>query len=181
MEIKQYDKKYLEQYCKLYIETWKAEPYGEVFTVEEAQVSLAQNIDYQYLLLNGEEVIGFVSGRPLNRFCDFFDDSVLPKSIDRSQTFYISELSIKSEYRKLGLGLVLINFLIAAARQDGYSQFVLRTYQSFTNPALPLYYKLGMKTKLTRTGDVHQVEIFQTRIDSRPVIDSRIYFYKTFA
>ena len=180
MEIKQYTKKYLNQYCKLYIETWKEEPYGEIFIGQEVQTTLEQNQQYQYLLLRHEEVIGFVSGRPLIQFCDFFDNSLLIQKINMNKAFYISDLSIKSDYRKLGLGAVLINFLIAAARADNYSEFVLRTHQSFTNPALSLYYNLGMKTRLTKTGKVHQVKVSQARIDNRPVTDSRIYFYKVF-
>ena len=180
MEINQYSNEYEEQYIQLYIDTWKAEPYGEKFIKENISNHLVKNSGYLFLLVEKNEVIGFVGGRPLNHFCDFYNDEQLIKKVNTEKAFYIDELGVKIEFRKLGLGTLLTNFLISNARSKGYNEFVLRTHRSYSNPALKLYFNLGFNPRTLQNGEAHLVDTLQTRIDDRPDIDSRVYFYRTY-
>lgn len=176
-----YSKIYKEQYCDLYIATWKVEPYGEKFTREEITTSLESNKDFLYLLIEekSNKLIGFVGGRPISHECDFFINEASPP-IEMEKGFYISELGVDEAHKRYGWGQMLTAFLISSAREKGFSQFVLRTHADHSNPAIGLYYKLGMKPRKTKEGKVHGVETTQSRIDERPEQDFRIYFYKTF-
>ena len=179
LKIVPFEDKFSDQYCDLYIKTWKEEPYGELFTKEEVGNHLEYNLGYLYLLLHDDNVIGFIGGRPLTKNCSFFDNQA-STPIDLESGFYIDELGLDIPNRNHGWGRILTSFLISAARQDGYSEFVLRTHSIESNPALGLYQRLGMQTRTTNNGEIHQVLTEQKRIDNRAAGDSRIYFYKTY-
>lgn len=176
-----YSGNYEKQYCDLYIKTWKVEPYGELFTPEEIVNHLGSNQDFLYLLIEGENgnLVGFVGGRPISQDCDFFVNEALPP-IEPRKAFYIDELGVEETHKMYGWGKMLMTFLIACAREKGFSEFVLRTHGDPGNPAIKLYEKLGMKQRTTKEGKVHGVETSQRRIDGRPEQDFRPYFYKTF-
>ena len=180
-EVIRYSDSYEKRYCDLYIATWKVEPYGEAFTSEEIVNHLGSNKDFLYLLVEkgSDKVIGFVGGRPVSHECDFFvNEASPPLEIDKA--FYIDELGVDETHKLCGWGLMLMSFLISSARKKGFSQFVLRTHADHSNPAIGLYYKLGMKPRRTKADKVHGVETTQRRIDGRPETDFRIYFYKSF-
>lgn len=179
MSIIRYSKKYEEKYHSLYRETWKVEPYGELFSDSEITESVDKNKSFLYLLINdnSDSVIGFVGGRAISD-CSFFDNK--PK-LDLQTVFYIDELGIEKEHKRLGWGATLTQFLINTARESGFSQFILRTHASHINPAISLYYKLGFKTMKTDTGDIYGIDTQQTRIDGRADTDFRIYFYKQYS
>ena len=179
--IKKYSESYQEQYCDLYIATWKVEPYGELFVAEEVIDHLESNRDFLYLLIEEEsdKLIGFVGGRPISHKCDFFINEAIPP-VDMEKAFYIDELGIEESHKMRGWGQMLMGFIISNAREAGFSQFVLRTHADDSNPAIRLYYKLGMKPRETKEGKVHGVETTQRRINDRPETDFRIYFYKTY-
>lgn len=174
--IKSYSDRYQAGYCELYIETWKSEPYGELFTQKEIVEHLVTNNGYHYLLMEEETdtVVGFVAGRPLLNDCPFFLNE---SNVDPMTTFYIDELGVLDAHRKRGWAQTLMRYLMSCAREQGFKQFVLRTHSSESNPALKLYDRLGFKTKMTSSGEIHRVATQQTRIDSRPETDLRIYFY----
>jgi ribosomal protein S18 acetylase RimI-like enzyme len=180
-EVIKYSGRYEKQYCDLYIATWRVEPYGEAFTSEEIMNHLGSNEGFLYLLIEEEsdKVIGFVGGRAISHECDFFiNEASLP--IDIEKGFYVDELGIEETHKMYGWGQLLMSFLISSAREKGFSEFVLRTHADHSNPAIGLYYKLGMKPRRTNADKVHGVETTQRRIDGRPETDFRIYFYKTF-
>jgi ribosomal protein S18 acetylase RimI-like enzyme len=179
MKLIKYSERYEKQYCALYIKTWKVEPYGEKFTSKEIVRHMTGNKDFLFLLIEEESdrIIGFVGGRPISRECGFFKNDAIPPVV----TFYIDELGIEKTHKRLGWGEVLMRFLIATAREAGFSQFVLRTHRDHSNPAIGLYYKLGMKPRITKSGKVHGVWTQQRRIDGRSKQDFRIYFYQTFS
>lgn len=174
--IKPYSDIYQAGYCDLYIETWEAEPYGELFTKDEIVEHLVKNSGYHYLLIEDETdtLVGFVAGRPLLNDCPFFLNE---SNVDLKSTFYIDELGVLDAHRKRGWAQTLMRFLMSCAREQGFEQFVLRTHSSEFNPALKLYGKLGFKTKMTLSGEIHGIATRKTRIDSRPETDLRIYFY----
>jgi ribosomal protein S18 acetylase RimI-like enzyme len=174
--IKSYSEKYQASYCNLYIETWKAEPYGELFTNDEIVDHMVKNSRYHYLLVEEETdtLLGFVAGRPLVNDCPFFLNET---NIDLTNTFYIDELGVLDAHRKRGWAQTLMRYLMSCAREQGFEQFVLRTHSGESNPALKLYDRLGFKTRPTSSGEIHGVATQQTRIDSRPQSDLRIYFY----
>lgn len=177
--IKKYSEIYQKQYCDLYIATWKIEPYGELFTEEKILKHLNYNLDFLYLLIQEEKnVIGFVGGRPISDYCEFFINEACPP-IEMKKGFYIDELGIEASHKRHGWGQTLMEFLFSCARESGFTEFVLRTHADPSNPAIKLYDKLGMKPRKTKFGKVHGVDTPQTRIDSRPEEDFRIYFYKT--
>jgi ribosomal protein S18 acetylase RimI-like enzyme len=177
-----YSEKYKKQYCDLYISTWQVEPYGELFTPDEALKSLEKNNGASYLLVEEktDKVIGFVAGRPIKQKCSFFSNDAIPL-IDINKAFYISQLGVAKEHKKHGWGQTLILFLISNARENNFSEFILTTHANPSNPAIALYNKLGFSTRNTKDGKVHGREIEQNRIDSRPLKDFRIYFYKVYS
>jgi ribosomal protein S18 acetylase RimI-like enzyme len=178
--IEPYSSAYEQQYLALYIATWQDEPYRELFSPAEVLDNLAKNLRFLYLLVDDhDEVIGFVGGRPLSQSCEFFDNKCVP-SIDRDVSFYIDELGIAKTRRGAGFGAKLTEFLIGAARDAGYSQLVLRTHASESNPAMVLYERLGFERRNTITGTDHVVDTTQIRVDQKtPETDPRIYYYKT--
>lgn len=180
-EVIEYSGRYEKQYCDLYIKTWEVEPYGEVLTHQETISSLEINKGFLYLLVEekNDKVIGFVGGRPLSKCRDFFKNDAVPK-VEIEKGFYIGDLGVDEAHKRSGWGQVLMSFLISIAREKGFSQFVLRTHADDSNPAIGLYYKLGMKPRMTTEGRVHGVEATQSRIDGRPEKDFRTYFYKTY-
>jgi ribosomal protein S18 acetylase RimI-like enzyme len=174
-----YIEKYQKQYCKLYIDTWKAEPYGELFKCDEIISHIIKNKDYLYLLIEEtkDKVIGFVGGRPILCDCSFFTNET---GIDMNNAFYIDELGIDERHKNLGWGQTLMHYIISSARENNFNLFVLRTHASEINPAIKLYKKLGFITKKNKNGKVHGVYTEQRRIDNRPPKDFRIYFYKDY-
>jgi len=172
---------YKAQYCYLFSATWMGEPYGEIFTEEEILKSLNENKNFLYILLGNEndEIMGFVGGRPLADNCSFFlNESITPISFQSA--FYISELVVAEKQRRCGWAHPLTLFLVSAARVQGYNQFVLRTHSDPNNPAQRLYRKLGFETRNILDGNLHGIITEQSRIDSRPTSDFRIYFYKEY-
>jgi len=177
----EYSETYQDKYCDLYIETWKSAPYFEQFTKEEIVKHLDSNKGFLYLLIevNTDKLIGFVGGRPISYKCDFFlNDAVKP--INMAKGFYIDELGVEESHKKNGWGFMLMQFLICSASAKGYNQFVLRTHSNHTNPAIGLYYKLGMKPQKTASGKVHGVDTEQMRTNGKIEKDFRVYFYKTY-
>ena len=75
---------------------------------------------------------------------------------------------------------MLMQFLICSVLERGFSQFVLRTHTSHSNPAIGLYYKLGMKLQKDGLGNVHGIDTGQMRINGKVESDFRIYFYKIY-
>lgn len=73
-----------------------------------------------------------------------------------------------------------MQFLICSAREKGFTQFVLRTHSNHSNPAISLYYKLGMKPQKTKSGEVHGVDTEQMKLSGEVEKDFRIYFYKIY-
>lgn len=160
----------------MYIETWKVEPYGELFTKDEIVAHLVKNSGHHYLLVEEEtdSLLGFVAGRPLLSDCPFFLNAC---NVDLKTTFYIDELGVRDAHKKRGWAQALMRYVMSCAREQGFKQFVLRTHSSESNPALKLYDRLGFRTKMTSSGEIHGAATRQTRIDSRPETDLRIYFY----
>jgi len=178
--IKKYSENYQQQYCDLYISTWKVEPYGELFNSQEIINHLFVNKDYLFLLIkeDSDKIIGFVGGRPLQYECPFFINDT---NIDVNITFYIGELGVDEKHKKFGWGQMLMHHLISCARENNFNQFVLRTHSSETNPAIKLYQKLGFNTKIDKNGKIHGIDTVQKRIDDRSEMDFRLYFYKTYS
>lgn len=172
--------RYRGQFVALYITTWEAAPYRELFAPEQVDESLSRDEGFVYILIDDpNEVVGFVSGRPLARDCDFFDHGCIPP-IDRERAFYIDALGIDKARRESGFGQTLMHFLISAARDARFSQFVLRTHASVPNPAIALYERLGFERRRTADWQDHGVNTHQARIDrDTPEMDFRIYYYKT--
>lgn len=178
----EYTDNYQEAYCDLYIQTWKSAPYLEVFTKEEIINHLDSNKGFLYLLVenSSNRLIGFVGGRPISHKCDFFKNEAV-NPINISKGFYIDELGVEELHRKSGWGTMLMEFLICSASEKGFNQFVLRTHSNHSNPAISLYYKLGMKPQKIASGEVHGVDTQQMRTSGQVEKDFRIYFYKIFS
>jgi ribosomal protein S18 acetylase RimI-like enzyme len=180
--IEPYSHAYQEQCVSLYIATWQEAPYRERFTPDEVNESLTRDEGFVYVLIDDRnDVIGFVSGRPLARDCEFFDDGCVPP-VNRDVAFYIDALGIDKARRESGFGVTLMHFLMSVARDAQFSQFVLRTHASASNPATPLYERLGFERRRTTggRGQDHGVDTRQTRIDrDTPETDFRFYYYKT--
>lgn len=168
---------WLDQYCNLYIETWKSEPYGELFCREDVLNQLSHG-DQVFLLLNDADLVGFVGGRPLGRNCDFFRNEGR-ETLSVDNTFYISELSVKQEFRRFGFGYMLMRLAFSEAKLSGYSSFLLRTHACADNPAKSLYRKLGMNPQRNLADEILSIPVDQERIDDRPRVDERVYYLKT--
>lgn len=170
-----FEKDYLNDYVGLYITTWREEPYGEDFSPNDVYLQI-DNGDQIYLLVSDRSLVGFAGGRPLAQNCEFFEK---PKNfvVGIEDVFYISELAVRKDYRSCGFGNLLMQFLISAAKSQGFNHIVLRTHASPANPAVPLYYKLGMKPLLRDLRTVHSVSVKQKRIDARLTSDNRVYYH----
>ena len=179
IQIVPFSQDYLTDYIDLYISTWREEPYGEDFAENEVHRQIA-NGDQIHLLVNDCSLIGFVGGRPLEQNCDFYQEPEELR-VKTQDFFYISELTVSRDQRSLGFGNLLMQFISSAARAQGFCHFLLRTHASLANPAVPLYYKLGMSPLTRESGDVHSVSVEQKRIDDRPETDSRVYYYDRLA
>jgi len=178
MDIRPYSSEYLEAFCDLYISIWRAEPYGELFTTAEVKRHMWKNERFLFLLVDDGTLVGFVGGRPVAHFCDFFDNRCVP-SVSLTSGFYIDELGVAPAFRGRGRGSALMRWVMGSAANTGFTEFVLRTHaDKQRNPAMPMYSRLGFEERLDDQGTVHSVPVKQARIDSRPDVDIRTYLYK---
>ncbi|GAB5526880.1 MAG: hypothetical protein Roseis2KO_47520 [Roseivirga sp.] len=171
MIIEHYSPVFENNFINLYKEIWKDDPYGELFSEKEVKQSLRQ----QHLLIlalgDERELMGFIGGFP---FEDYQKKEEL-KSVDiGGKVFYFSELAVKKTYRKMGIAQKLYEAFEEAVHDKGYNSILLRTSASALNPALNFYNDAGYQ-------HIPGIEskVSQTRIDERPIIDTRFYYVKT--
>lgn len=68
------------------------------------------------------------------------------------QRIYLSRMIVKKEYRNQGIGAIILDYLIAQAKQMGYKEMALGV--DIDNiPALALYRKNGFHTVLSECED----------------------------
>ena len=173
-----YNESYFPQYAALYHKTWLAEPYGELFTDDEIEQHLPKSFEYLFLCINAEnnQVIAFAGGRPLQE-CDFFENKT---GLDIHACFYFNELGVDENYRQLGLGEKMSNYLTNQALKNGFTGILLRTGHHNDNPAIKFYQKLGFKLLQLSDGSIYGINTRQNRIDNRPDTDFRPYYYRQY-
>ena len=138
----------LEKFCEVYAEAFREPPYEESFPMQwiEEQV---WNPHIPYLLVVAEinnEVVALGCAHPLSApelsssaktYLEGQDN--LPFNPESS--IYISELAVRKDKRRLGVGAAITNATLTWGREQGFTDFVLRTaaegsksiklYQSF--------------------------------------------------
>lgn len=172
----EYSDKYKNQFCDLYINTWKEAPFFELFSKQECEViinKLANKFIYLFIDDETNNLIGFIGGQALEN-CLFFKNEA-EKPVDIKTAFYIAELAIDKSCRGKKIGTQLMDYLIDKAKKNGFNEFVLRTHQE--SKSVKFYNDYGYETRTMKDGSVHGSLVTQKRIGSQPEEDFRYYYY----
>ena len=118
----------LDEITKLYMETYKEEPWNENWEKEIAKEKIRDlienNISENYCIKNEEKIIGVMFGRR-NYFID-------------KKELYIDEYFIEYNNQRKGIGKYFLDFIENDIKQKNYSSIVLLTKKSFPSE---LFYK----------------------------------------
>jgi len=118
----------LDEITKLYMETYKEEPWNENWEKEIAKEKIRDlienNISENYCIKNEEKIIGVMFGRR-NYFID-------------KKELYIDEFFIEYNNQRKGIGKYFFDFIENDIKQKNYSSIVLLTKKSFPSE---LFYK----------------------------------------
>ena len=152
---------------ELYKDVFGKPPYNESFTDDEIAEIFEQYLQHGKLFLAKDtgRVIGFGASVPLVQ--EPVIEEILHDKLDTSVTWYMADLGVNEEYRKNGIGKMLVQKRIDAA-PDG-SILVMRT--SINNLASQSIYKsLGF----VQVSDAYQF-VEQARQDGSTATDKRLF------
>lgn len=173
-----YSEEFLHQYCWLYLNIWRDEPYGEEFAVEDIVSGLKNKGDLMFLLLNdSNNIIGFAGGRHLSEYANA---AAFTDRLDPDSTMYVDELAICPGYRNSGYARKLINYFMEECLARNKTKFVLKTHSSPNNPAKLLYNSLGFRPFTNSAGEQVTRSVEINRVDDRSRVDVRGYYYKVY-
>jgi len=140
--------------ARLYCQIWKEPPWNEDFwTVEGVMNDLEEQSQKPNAIVlattNGnQEIIGFTSGYEIN-IVDISEISGIPREtweniIGGDNLFYIDEFGVKKDYRKHGVGGILVQRLLEEIAKRNIRSITLRTDISAI-PARKVYSVAGFK------------------------------------
>jgi ribosomal protein S18 acetylase RimI-like enzyme len=146
----------------LYCEIWREPPWLEFhFTPEGVTANILDDMArpnaLAFLAMRGGEVLGFTWGYEVSREMareiasnDGLDSLFLNAGTSR-RFFYIDELGVSSQARRMHLGELLSGAIMDAARDLGITNFLLRTDRK-AFPARNLYRKIGFRELSVQDG-----------------------------
>ena len=97
---------------------------------------------YEEELLHPEQKYGMPEGRLYLLLCDGFPAGCIGLRKIDAESCEMKRLYIRPQYRRAGLGDLLVRQLLADAREIGYRRMLLDTFP-FMEPALRLYKRHG--------------------------------------
>jgi len=154
----------VKQIAALYCQIWQEPPWNEDFWTKEKVVSdFDQQMSYDgaigFIAIEEEEVIGFVWGylvdkEKMRAICG--NQSLDFHFSKGEKIFYIDELGVAKNKRKVGIGSALTFFLIREVKLQGIRKILVRTDKQAVE-ARKLYRKFGFR-ELLSVRDAHHPE-----------------------
>ena len=137
-------------FAKTYKEVFAEKPYFENFEIEDIDQNVwLPHIGHCIVVVenNFREVVGFGCAHPFladtePSIRDFLVAQKLP--FDSSKTIFMSELAVRKEFRRQGIGAKIITARLEWGQKNGYTNFCMRTAEHKSN-SRSIYEKIGAK------------------------------------
>jgi len=126
-----------ESCAKSLIETFKEEPWNEIWTYEQAYTRIeelmASRMSRGYVVVDSENIAGMCIGRIMT-YMDF-------------KELWVDEFSVNPNYQGQNIGSKLIEFTKSSLLKENVSNLALTTEKG--SPAVKFYEKNGLKVSET--------------------------------
>ena len=135
-EIREITEERYEDFYKLY-KVFESPPYSEKFSDEEirAEYELLTSHGHVYGYYEDDVCIGMVTYN--DKKC--YNHPVNYDAVEK--VAYLSDVAVLPEYRNMGIGTILMHYVVNCAKQEGYDFIYMRTLQ----PEQSMSYKIALR------------------------------------